>query len=54
MSYLDGLCLANRDFALCKKGTNLLGLKWYRYIISIFGGILIFYGITFLIDAINL
>ena len=34
-----------------KKGTNLLGSKWYRYLMVIFGGILIYFGLNFLIDA---
>jgi len=37
-----------------KKGTNLLGSKWYRYLMVIFGGILIYFGLNFLIDALVL
>ena len=36
-----------------KKGTNLLGSKWYRYLMVIFGGVLIYFGINFLIDALR-
>jgi len=36
-----------------KKGINLLGSKWYRYLMVIFGGILIYFGINFLIDALR-
>ncbi len=36
-----------------KKGTNILGTKWYRPLLTIFGFILIYFGLTFLIDAIN-
>lgn len=34
-----------------KKGTNFLGSKWYRYLMASFGGILIYFGLNFLIDA---
>jgi len=36
-----------------KKGKNILGLKWYRLLMGIFGGILIYFGFTFLIGAIG-
>ena len=36
-----------------KKGTNIMGLKWYKPLMVIFGAILIYFGITFLITAIN-
>ena len=36
-----------------KKGTNLFGSKWYRYLMVIFGGILIYFGLNFLIDAVG-
>ena len=34
-----------------KKGTNALGLKWYRALIVIFGLVLIYFGISFITDA---
>jgi len=34
-----------------KKGKNIIGMKWYRYLIGIFGGFLIFFGIRFIIGA---
>jgi threonine/homoserine/homoserine lactone efflux protein len=34
-----------------KKGTNVLGLKWYRPMMAIFGAVLIYFGITFIIGA---
>jgi len=34
-----------------KKGKNILGMKWYRYLIGIFGGFLIFFGIRFVIGV---
>lgn len=33
-----------------KKGKNILGMKWYRYLIGIFGGFLIFFGLRFIIS----
>jgi len=38
---------------LSKKGTNVMGLKWYRPMMAIFGAILIYFGLTFLIGAIS-
>jgi threonine/homoserine/homoserine lactone efflux protein len=38
---------------LAKKGTSLVGVRWYRAIMGLFGGILIYFGITFLQGAIN-
>jgi threonine/homoserine/homoserine lactone efflux protein len=35
-----------------KKGTDVMGLKWYRPLMVIFGGILIYFGITFIIPII--
>ena len=34
-----------------KKGTNALGLKWYRSLMAIFGAVLIYFGLTFIINA---
>lgn len=34
-----------------KKGTNVMGLKWYKPLLIIFGGVLIYFGITFIISA---
>ena len=34
-----------------KKGKNIIGMKWYRYLIGIFGGFLIFFGIRFIIGV---
>ena len=34
-----------------KKGTNALGTKWYRALIVIFGIVLIYFGFSFIIDA---
>jgi threonine/homoserine/homoserine lactone efflux protein len=36
-----------------KKGTNILGLKWYKPLMAIFGIILIYFGLNFLINSIN-
>lgn len=37
-----------------KKGTNIIGLKWYRPLMIAFGIILIYFGFTFFIDAIGI
>lgn len=36
-----------------KKGTNILGMKWYRPMMAIFGFVLIYFGLSFLIDVLN-
>ncbi len=33
------------------KGTNIMGLKWYKPLLIVFGVILIYFGITFIISA---
>lgn len=37
---------------LSKKGTNVIGLKWYRGLMAVFGAILIYFGIIFFTGAI--
>ena len=37
-----------------KKSTKILHLKWYRVIIAVFGLVLIYFGFSFLIDAIGI
>jgi len=37
-----------------KKGTNILGLKWYKPLMAIFGIILIYFGVSFIISSISL
>ncbi len=37
---------------LAKKGTNIMGFKWYKPMMIVFGGILIYFGFSFLIGAI--
>ena len=34
-----------------KKGTNIMGLKWYRPLMIIFGAVLIYFRLTFIIAA---
>ena len=34
-----------------KKGTNVIGLKWYRPLMIIFGAILIYFGASFILGA---
>lgn len=36
-----------------KRGKNVLGLRWYRPLIAVFGVILIYFGVTFISDALN-
>jgi threonine/homoserine/homoserine lactone efflux protein len=36
------------------KGTNVIGKRWYRALLGVFGGILIYFGITFLRPALGL
>lgn len=37
-----------------KKGKNILGLKWYRPLMILFGGVLIYFGMNFILWALNL
>jgi len=36
-----------------KKGMNLVGLKWYRVITAVFGAVLIYFGLNFIISSLN-
>jgi len=36
-----------------KKGINIMGLKWYRPMMAVFGMMLIYFGLTFLIGVIT-
>lgn len=36
---------------LAKMGTNIMGFRWYRVIMAVFGAVLIYFGLTFLIDS---
>lgn len=38
---------------LAKKGVNVLGSKWYRILVALFGVILIFFGINFVVSALT-
>ena len=38
---------------LAKKSAGILELKWYRLLIAAFGAVLIYFGIMFLVDALN-
>jgi threonine/homoserine/homoserine lactone efflux protein len=49
MDYLWLILIAH----LAKKGTNIIGLKGYRVFICFFGVILIYFGITFIMNAIK-
>ena len=37
-----------------KKGTNIMGLKWYKPLMIIFGVILIYFGLTFIYGAVDI
>ena len=34
-----------------KKGTDIMGLKWYRPLMAVFGVALIYFGVTFILEA---
>ena len=36
-----------------KRGAKVLRLKWYRLMIGVFGAVLIYFGVTFLVDALG-
>jgi len=36
-----------------KMGMNIIGFKWYRAIMAIFGAIMIYFGLTFITNALN-
>jgi len=36
-----------------KMGTNVVGLKWYRLIMAVFGAVLIYFGLTFLVNSLS-
>lgn len=36
-----------------KMGVNVIGFKWYRPVLSVFGVVLIYFGISFLIDSLK-
>jgi len=36
-----------------KVGTSVVGFKWYRLIMAVFGGVLIYFGLRFLISSLG-
>ena len=38
---------------LAKKGVNVLGSKWYRILVALFGVVLIFFGISFVVSVLT-
>ena len=36
-----------------KTGTNVVGFKWYRVIMAVFGAVLIYFGLTFFINSLS-
>ena len=39
---------------LARMGTNVVGLKWYRVIMGVFGAALIYFGATFIVNSVTL
>ena len=39
---------------LAKKGAKILQFRWYRVLMAVFGAVLIYFGLTFLIDSLGL
>jgi len=39
---------------LAKRGAKILQIKWYRLMIAVFGAVLIYFGISFLVDALGI
>jgi threonine/homoserine/homoserine lactone efflux protein len=37
---------------LAKAGANVAGLKWYRFLMILFGAILIYFGLTFIVSSV--
>ena len=48
--WMDYIWLTGASY-FAKKGTNVMGLKWYKPLLIIFGAILIYFGITFIVTA---
>lgn len=38
---------------LAKKGVNVLGGKWYRILVALFGVVLIFFGTSFVVSVLT-
>ena len=38
---------------LAKRGAKILRFKWYRVLMAVFGAVLIYFGLTFLLDSIG-
>ena len=39
--------------ALAKRGAKILGFKWYRVLMAVFGVVLIYFGFSFLVDSLG-
>jgi threonine/homoserine/homoserine lactone efflux protein len=50
--WIDYVWLTSTAF-FAKKGTNMMGLRWYRPLLIFFGVILMYFGIIFIFDAIQ-
>jgi threonine/homoserine/homoserine lactone efflux protein len=37
-----------------KMGTSVIGLKWYRLLMAVFGAVLVYFGLIFLISSVGL
>ena len=40
--------------AFAKRSTKILRIKWYRIMVSVFGAVLIYFGLSFLVDSIGI
>lgn len=40
--------------AFAKRSTKILRIKWYRIMMSVFGAVLIYFGLSFLVDSIGI
>ena len=51
---MDGLYLAYEYRLLREKGMSVVGFAWYRLVIAVFGVILIYFGLTFILGYLTL
>ena len=51
--WMDYLWLTGVAY-LSKRGTNVVGHRWYQYLMVAFGAVLIYFGITFILPAIGI
>ena len=51
--WMDYVWLTSVSY-FAKKGTNIMGLKWYKPLMIIFGLILIYFGLSFILGAVDI